>query len=106
MTVYHEEVKLLFPFFFMNGREEHTAGVDAHHLPWRKVYDGNQRLSYQFFRFIVGMNAGENDAVFSCAVVQSELQELLALGHCFAGLDFDSAEIRLAEGIEIYLVLE
>ena len=52
------------------------------------------------------MNAGENDAVFSCAVVQSELQELLALGHCFAGLDFDSAEIRLAEGIKIHIVLE
>ena len=52
------------------------------------------------------MNAGKDDAVFTGAVVQGEFQELLALRYCFAGFDFHSAEVRLAEGIKVHIVLE
>ena len=51
------------------------------------------------------MDAGEDDAVRAAAVVQGELQQLVALLHRLAVLDLHGAEIGLQKRIEVYLVL-
>ena len=42
--------------FFMDGREEHAAGVDAHHSSRWKICDSDKSLSNQFFRLIICVN--------------------------------------------------
>ena len=86
-------MKLLFAVFLVYCGEQHAAGVDAHHRARRKVHDCDRGLSDQLLRLIVRVNAGEDDAILACAVVQRELEELLALLHSLARLDLDGAEV-------------
>ena len=51
------------------------------------------------------MDAGDDGAVGAGAVVQGELQELIALFHRLAGLDLHGPEIGAAEGVKVYLPL-
>ena len=106
MVVDHEEVEFFFAFFFMDGREEHAAGVDAHHSSRWQVDNRDEGLANEFFRFIECMDAGEDDAVGACAVVENEFQEFLGFLDGFAALDFDCSEVRFAECIEVYIVCE
>ena len=76
MRIYHQQVELLFAVFVVNGRDEHTAGIDAHHRTGRKIRDGDTGLANQLFRLIIFMNSAQNDPICACSVVQSELQKL------------------------------
>ena len=52
------------------------------------------------------MDTAENHAVGAAAVVQNELQKLLALFHGHALFDLHGAEIRLGEGLKVHKLLE
>ena len=52
------------------------------------------------------MNAGEDHAVGTGAVVEHKLQKLLALGHGGAFLDLDRAVVGLGKGVELDLLFE
>ena len=106
IVVDQQEVEALFPVHMVNGGNEHTAGIDAHHLARGQVDDGDGGLADKILGLIVVMDAGEDDAVGTGAVVEHELQELLALGHGGALLDLDRAVVRLGEGVEVDLLFE
>ena len=90
----------------VNGGNEHAAGIDAHHLARGQIDDGNGGLADKILGLIIVVDAGENDAVGAGAVVEHELQKLLALGHGGAFLDLDRAVVRLGKGVEIDLLFE
>ena len=97
---HHEEVEALLAILLVNGGDEHTAGIDAHHLARGQVDDGNGGLADKILGLIIVVDAGENDAVGAGAVVEHELQKLLALGHGGALLDLDRAVLKAFEGID------
>jgi len=99
-------MKLFLAVFVVNGREQHAAGVDAHHRARRQIGDSDAGLADQLLRLVILMNAAQNDAVLAGSVIQNELQELLGLLHRFAFLDLHSAEIALGEGLKINEILE
>ena len=90
----------------MDRGEQHPAGFDAHHGAGREIRDRHAGLADELFRLIERVNAGQDRARFSCAVVQRELQQLLGLRHCFTGKNLDSAEIALGEGLKVDEILE
>ena len=57
MRIYHEQMKLLFAVFVVNGGNEHTAGINAHHRTGRKIRDGDAGLADQIFGLIISMNS-------------------------------------------------
>ena len=95
-------MQLFLAVFVMDGRDEHTAGVDAHHGAGREIGDGDADLAHQFLRLIILMNAAQDDAILAGTVVERELEQLLRLLHGFAGLDLHSTEIALGEGVKIH----
>ena len=105
-VVQHEKVQLFLALFLVDGGEKHTVALKAHHLPGRQIHNGHQRLAHQLLRLIELMNAGENLTVRAGTVIQREAQELFRLLHRFAGFDLDSAEVRLAECVEVHLFRE
>ena len=106
MVIYHEEVELFFAFLCVECGEEHTVTLNAHHRSRREVCDGDEGLADELFRLIISVNTGENCAVCACAVVQSELEELLGLLHSDAVLDLHCTEIGLTESLEIDVFCE
>ena len=66
----------------------------------------DQGLAHQLLGLIVHGDAGEDLPVGAGAVVEDELEQLLALGHCGAFFDLDGSEIGLAESLKIYLIFE
>ena len=104
MGVDHEQVQSLLALLAVDGGDEHTARVDAHHLARGQVDDGDGGLTDQLLRLIILVNSGEDDTVGAGAVVEDELQELLALLHRLAGLDLHGAEVGLAECVEVDIV--
>ena len=90
----------------MDGGEQHAARVDAHHLARGQVRDGDERLAHKLLRFVVGVDAGKDGAVFARAVVEREPKQLLALGNGRALLHLHRAEVGLAERVEVDLLLE
>ena len=99
-------MQLFLAVFVMHGGDEHTAGVDAHHGPRREVRDGDAGLAHERFRLVIGMDAGENHAIRTRAVIERELEQLLRLLHGLARLDLHSAEIGLGERLEVHKILE
>ena len=99
MVVHHQQMELFFSLFLMNGGNQHSAGINAHHGTGRQIGDGKQRLAYQLFRLVIGVNAAQNDPIHTGSVVQSELQQLLGLLDSFAFLDLYGTEIGLGEGL-------
>ena len=106
IAVDHQQVEALLPVHVVNGGNEHTAGIDAHHLARGQVDDGNGGLADKILGLIVVVNAGEDHAVGTGAVVEHELQKLLALGHGGAFLDLDRAVVGLGKGVELDLLFE
>ena len=106
MVVYHKQVQLLFAVLLAYCAKQHTVGLDAHHGSRREVSDCNEGLAYQLFRLIVCMNTGKDGAVGAGSVVQSELQKLFGFLYCFACFYLYCAEVRLGEGLEVYVLLE
>ena len=104
-VVQQQQVQLLLALFLMDGRDQHAAGGDAHHLPGGQVQNGHGSFADELLRLIVVMDAGENGAVRAAAVVQGELQQLVALFHGLAVLDLHGPEVGLAEGIKIHVFL-
>lgn len=99
-------MELFLAVLVMDGGDQHTAGVDAHHGSGGQVGDGDAGLAHQLLRLIILVDAGEDHPVRAGAVVQNELQELLGLLHGLAFLDLHGPEIGLAEGVEIHQVGE
>ncbi len=99
----HEQVQAFFALHLMDRREQHAARVDAHHRARRQVHDGDERLADELFGFVVHVNARKDHAVGAGAVVEHELEELLAFADGFAFLHLDGAEVGPAEGFEVDL---
>ena len=76
VVVDQQQVQLFGAQLVMDGRDQHPAGVDAHHLARGEVGDGDGGLAHQLFRLIVGVDAAEDHPVGAGAVVQDELQQL------------------------------
>ncbi len=93
-------------FLVVNGGDQHTAGVDAHHGSGRQIHDGNARFADELFRFVVFVDTGKNDSVGAGSVIQYEFQEFFGLLDRFAGLDLHGAEVGLGERLEVHEVLE
>ena len=106
VLVHHEKVQPLGALLVMHGGDQHAAGIDAHHGSRRQVGDGDAGLAHQLLRLVVLVDAAEDHPVLSAAVVQGELQKLLALLHGLAGLHLHRPEIGLAEGLKIHEVTE
>jgi len=95
-------MQLFFAVFVVHGRDQHAAGVDAHHGPRREVRDGDAGLAHERFRLVIGMDAGENHAIRTRAVIERELEQLLRLLHGLARLDLHGTEIGLAERVKVH----
>ena len=52
----HQKMELFFLSFMVNGTDQHTAGIDAHHLSRGQIRDGDAGLAYQLFRLVILMN--------------------------------------------------
>ena len=98
-------MQLLLAVLGVDGGDQHTAALLAHHLPGRQVHDGNKGLADQLLGLIVGGDAGEDLTIRAGAVVQREFQQLLGLLHGLAVLDLDGTEVGLAESIEVHALL-
>ena len=96
-----QEMQLFFTVFRMDGGKQHPAGFDAHHGTRGKVHDRNAGLADELFRLVERVYAGKDRALRARAVVQRELQKLLALRDGFAGKHLDRAEIAFAECLKI-----
>lgn len=90
----------------VDGGDQHTAGVDAHHLARGQIDDGDGGLADKILGLVIVVDAGEDDAILARTVVEDELQELLALGHGGALLDLDRAVVGLGKGVEVDLLFE
>ena len=99
-------MELFSAFLVVNSRDQHAAGVDAHHGSGRQIHDGDAGFSDQFFRLVVFVNAGKNDSIGASSVIQDKFQEFFGLFDRFAGLDLDGAEIGFRERLEVHKVLE
>ena len=80
MVIHHQEVQLLFPIHVVDRAQQHAAGIHAHHLSWRQVGNGHQGLPDQLFRFIEGMDAGENRPVGACPSSRVNCRSFLLFG--------------------------
>ena len=90
----------------VDGGDQHAAGVDAHHLARGQIDDGDGGLADKILGLVIVVDAGEDDAILARAVVEDELQELLALGHGGALLDLDRAVVGLGKSVEVDLLFE
>ena len=57
VVIHHQKMKLFHPIALIDRREQHAAGLNAHHGARRQVRDCNQGLSDQLFRLVVGVDA-------------------------------------------------
>ena len=58
MVIHHQKMKF-FVFavlLVVHSGEKHAAGVGAHHLSRREIGDGDQGLSEQLIRLVIGVN--------------------------------------------------
>lgn len=101
MRVNHEQVQLFFVVLMMNGGDEHSAGIDAHHRTRGQVHNGNAGLSDKVFGLIISVNSAQNGSFGARAVIEREFEKLFRLRNGFAGENLDSAEIGLREGLKI-----
>ena len=99
-------MKLFFSLFLVNCAQKHTAGVNSHHCSGRQVDNSDKSFADKLFGLIIGMNTAQDNAVGARAVIEDELEQLLALGHCGAFFDLNGSEIGLAESLEIDKILE
>ena len=99
VVVQHQQMQLFLTLLVVDGGDQHPAGLNAHHGTGRQIGDGKQRLAYQLFRLVIGVNAAQNDPIHTGSVVQSELQQLLGLLDSFAFLELYGTEIGLGEGL-------
>ena len=52
-VVYHQKVQAFMSVLLVYSRDQHTTGIDAHHLSRRQVGDGDASLANQLFRLVV-----------------------------------------------------
>ena len=89
----------------MDGGDQHTTAGNAHHLAGRQVQNGDGGFADQLLRLIVLVDTGEDDTVGAAAVVQRELQQLVALFHRLTVLDLHGPVVGFEEGIEVHFLL-
>lgn len=90
----------------MDGGDQHALRGDAHHHPGGQVHDGDGGLAHQLLGLIVFMDAAEDGSGAVRAVVQGELQQLLALADCLAGRDLHRPVVGLGEGLKVHRLLK
>ena len=56
-VVYHQKIQSFLAVLLVYRRDQHTAGINAHHLPRRQVYNSDTGLAHQLFRFIIIMDS-------------------------------------------------
>ena len=56
-VVHHQKIQSFFSVFLMNRRNQHPAGINAHHLTGRQIYNSDCRLPNQFFRLVILVNS-------------------------------------------------
>ena len=104
--IHHNKVENLLTLLGVDSREQHAAALKPHHLARGQVDDGDSGLADELLGLVILVDAGEDDAILACAVVEHKLQQLLGLLHRLARLDLDGAEVRLGEGVKVDLVSE
>ena len=72
-VIQQQQVQLFLALFLMDGRDQHAAGGDAHHLPGRQIQNRHGGLSDELLRLVIVPDAGYDGAVRAGAVIQSEL---------------------------------
>ena len=106
VVIHHQQMQLLHALLVVDRRDEHAAGVDAHHGTGRQVGDGDASLTHQLLGLIILMDSAQNHPVSAGSVVQSELQQLLGLLHGLTGQHLHGAEIGLGEGLKVHEIGE
>src|SRR3712207_5133313 len=89
----------------VDGRENHSLTLHAHHLARGEVGHEQYVLAHELLGFIEGGNATENGAVGAAAIVDGELQELLALLHTLAVFDVTYTYVELLKVLKRHLGL-
>ena len=56
LIIHHQQVQPLMSVILINRADQHTAGIDSHHLPRRQVRDRDAGLSNQLLRLVILMN--------------------------------------------------
>ena len=105
LVIQHDQVEDLLALLLVNSRDQHATGGDAHHLTGRQVQNGDGGLADEILGGIVLTDAGEDGTVNTAAIIEGELQQLVALLHGLAVLDLHGAEIGLEEGVEVHFLL-
>ena len=57
VVVHHQKMQRFLAVSLVHRGQEHAAGVDSHHRSRREIRDGDQSLSDQLFRLVIGVNA-------------------------------------------------
>ena len=106
VRIEHQKMQLFSAFLVVNSRDQHAAGVDAHHGPGWQIRNGDARFADQLFRLVVFVDAGKDDSIRSGTVVQREFQEFFGLFDRLAGFDLHGAEVGFLERLKIDKVLK
>ena len=73
VRIHHQQMELFLAVFVMDGGDEHTAGVNAHHRAGREVGDSDAGLANQLLRLIILVNTTQNHPICAGSVIQNEL---------------------------------
>ena len=84
----------------IDGRENHTPALLAHHLARGKVGNEKDTLAYQLFRLIPLGDTAQDGALFVAAIIKDKLQSFLTFLHLLATLDDTNTNIKLLEILE------
>ena len=55
-VIHHQEIQALVTVLLMNSGDQHTLGINAHHLSRRQIYDCNRCLANQIFWLVILVN--------------------------------------------------
>lgn len=105
-AVEHQKVQSLVTILLVDGGDEHTFGVNAHHLARGEIDYRNAGLADKLLRLVILMDTAQNHAILTLTVVHHKLQKLLGLGHCLAGEYLNGAEVGLGKGLKVNHFLE
>ena len=55
-VVYHQKIQAFMSVLLVYCRDQHTTGINAHHLSRRQVGDCDTGLTNQLFRLVIVVN--------------------------------------------------
>ena len=56
-AVHHEKIQALMAVLLVYGGNQHSAGINAHHLSRRQVHDGDAGFADQLLRLVILVNS-------------------------------------------------